>query len=278
VTHERFIPKGHRFVYRLFMLAIDLDELHQIDQRSRLLSVNRPNVYSFRESDYLPTNESLHNASISVETGRTPDREEPDSLKARISTLLTASDIARRLERVELITMPRIFGYQFNPVSFYFCYDSDDAPMAAIAEVTNTFREVKHYVLKPETLSRSAFRLQVPKHFYVSPYSDVDLIFDFVLRPAGERLCIRIDDYAGDDRTLTSVLTGAAVPLSDGNLGWFLVKYPFLTLKVIALIHWQALILYLKKVPWYRKAARSEEQRDLYRPHVSLATANSLKK
>lgn len=276
--HERFTPKRHRFVYRLFMLALDLDELQLINHRTRLISVNRSNIYSIRENDYLPSNESLHNPSEEGQTYFGPDSERPESLKARVSALLGANQITRRLERVELITMPRVFGYQFNPVSFYFCYDSDDTPIAAIAEVTNTFRERKNYLLKPETLSGGAFRLRIPKHFYVSPYSDVDLVFDFVLRPARERLSLRIDDYSGDERTLTSALMGKAVALSDGNLAWFLVKYPFLTLKVITLIHWHALILYLKRVPWYRKAARPKDQRDIYHPHVSLTTTSPLEK
>ncbi len=101
VMHERFIPKGHRFVYRLFMLALDLDELQQINQRSRLLSVNRSNLYSFRESDYLPTDESLHNASELAETGGAPEQDKPDSLKARVSALLNAKDVTHRLERVD---------------------------------------------------------------------------------------------------------------------------------------------------------------------------------
>lgn len=276
VMHERFSPRRHRFDYSIFMLAIDLDELPRIDREFRLLSVNAPNVYSFRESDHLPTGEPIHNPTSAPD----PTRKEPacavGTLKDRVSACLRENGIEKPLGRVELITMPRILGYQFNPVSFYFCHSTGGEPLAAIAEVTNTFREVKVFVLPGETFSNRAFRMRVPKNFYVSPYSDVDVAFDFVLRPASERLAVGIDDYEGNNRSLASTLVGRAVPLSDPMLAWFSIKYPFLTLKVITLIHWHALVLYLKRVPWFRKAARSQDQRDLYRPHSSLSTASPL--
>ena len=148
--------------------------------------------------------------------------------------------------------------------------------MAAIAEVTNTFREVKPYFLGPEAFivesGRAAFRMKVPKHFYVSPFSDVDVSFDFTLRPPNGDLAIQIDDYTGDQRTLISTVTGRRVPLSAGRLAWFSVKYPLVTLRVIFLIHLHALLLRIKGVPWFAKASRSRDQRDLYRPHPSIET------
>jgi len=111
----------------------------------------------------------------------------------------------------------------------------------------------------------------VPKYFYVSPFSDTDVAFDFTLRVPQERLAVQIDDYEGANRTLTSALTGARQPLTDGRLAWFLLKYPFITLKVIFLIHWHALVLYWRRLPWFAKAARPEAQRELYRPHASIA-------
>jgi DUF1365 family protein len=255
------------------MLALDLDELDVVDQRLRLLSVNRGNLYGFRERDYLPTSEPAFNASEQTPAAATGAR-----LKDRVLAHLARHGISLEGGRVELITLPRIAGYLFNPVSFYFCYDRTGTPVAAIAEVTNTFREMKPFVLGPETRATdprgAVFHLRVPKHFYVSPFSDVDVAFDFALRAPAEKLGIQIDDYAGGQRTLTSTLTGPSRPLTDATLAWFSLKYPLLTLRVIALIHWHAFRLYLKRVPWFRKAARANDQRDLYRPHPSIASAH----
>lgn len=281
VMHARFIPKPHRFVYRIFMLAIDLDELPTLHHRLHLFSVNAPNLYAFRETDFLPTTEPLHNQSPSPTCHLISDKPSGaiSSLKARVLAFLAArgTDLGPR-GRIELVTLPRVFGYLFNPVSFYFCYDSTGACVAAISEVTNTFREMKPYFLGPETFrpaasatTAGAFHLRTPKKFYVSPFSDVDVAFDFNLRPPAEKLSVQIDDYVGPDRTLTSTLTGPARPLTDSILAWFLLKYPLITLRIISLIHWHALLLWFKKIPWFAKSARPADQRDLYRPHASLS-------
>ncbi len=266
VTHARFVPRAHRFVYRLFMLSVDLDELPQLSRRLRLFSVDRPNVYSLRQRDFLPLGEPLHQR----DTSRAPATAAP-ALKDRLLAFLAAHQIDPGPgARVQLITLPRILGYRFNPVSFYFVRDAAGTPVAAVTEVTNTFHEIKPYLLSGDTLKGGVFRHRAPKHFYVSPFSDVDVAFDFCLSVPGDRLAIRIDDYTGSERTFTSTLSGRARPLTDRALTAFLLKYPLLTLRVIFLIHWHALRLWWKRVPWFAKAARAADQRDLYRPHASL--------
>ncbi|MCX6952334.1 MAG: DUF1365 domain-containing protein [Verrucomicrobia bacterium] len=285
VVHARFSPRAHRFVYRIFLFAIDLDELGALHRRIPLFSVARRNLYSFRESDYLPTGEPLHNAPNRPSNPRST----VESLKSRVLAHLASSSPGLDLTgaRVVLVTLPRIFGYLFNPVSFYFCYDHTGTPIAALAEVTNTFKEMKPYVLGPETRigaplnsdlpfppserGAAVFHLRTPKHFYVSPFSDVDVAFDFTLRTPGEKLSVQIDDYVGSERTLTSTLAGPRRELTGSRLAWFSLKYPALTLRIIGLIHWHALLLWLKRVPWFAKSARPGDQRALYRPHPSIA-------
>lgn len=272
VMHARFSPKAHRLLYRIFLFAIDLDELELLTRRLAFFSVDRANLYSFRDRDYLPTGEPLHPPPRVGENA--PASSGPGAgLKARVVAFLAERGVDLRDGRVVLVTLPRIFGYGFNPVSFYFCFDRSGRPVASLAEVTNTFREVKPFFLGPETRDAAdgTFRLRLPKHFYVSPYSDVDVAFDFTLRPPGERLAVQIDDYVGAERTLTSTLTGPRRALTNARLAWFTVKYPLLTLRVIGLIHWHALRLWLKRVPWFAKAARPLDQRGLYRPHHSIA-------
>lgn len=272
VGHARFSPRSHRFVYRIFLFAIDLDELDAL-HRLPLFSVNRANFYSFREGDYLPTGEPIHNAAPAAAPNQKPKIE---NLKSRVVGYLAAQGVDLTGGRVMLVTLPRVFGYLFNPVSFYFCYDRHGTPVASLAEVTNTFKEMKPYFLGPDTKSNSPvrfgeFRLRTPKHFYVSPYSDVDVAFEFRLRTPSDLLTVQIDDYVGPERTLTSTLAGPRRELTGARLAWFTLKYPLITLRIIALIHWHAFLLWLKRVPWFAKSARPVDQRDLYRPHASIA-------
>lgn len=266
--HHRFAPKPHRFTYRLFYLAVDLDELDELHARLRLFSVNRANLYSLRESDFFPTQEPLHNATRPGIENRASQTE---NLKARVVAYLGDRGVDLTGGRIVLVTLPRIAGYLFNPVSFYFCFDRAGAPVTAIAEVTNTFREMKPFHVS-ERIGKATFHLRTPKHFYVSPFSDVDVEFEFTLRMPGARLCLQVDDYAAQARTFASTLTGARAALTDGRLAWFTLKYPLLTLRVITLIHWHALRLWLKRIRWFAKANRAADQRDLYRPHSSLAS------
>lgn len=272
ILHHRFAPKQHRFVYRVFMVALDLDELDLVSRRSRLLGINRGGLFSVHERDFLPIQEQAFNATRAPASPDFNDSVGASSLKQRVLAFLRGRGVSELPARIELITMPRVAGYRFNPVSFYFCRDAEGRPVAAIAEVTNTFGEVKPYLLDTTRWSDGAFRMRVPKHFYVSPFSDVDVDFDFILRPAGSSLAVKIDDHVGDTRTLTSVLTGSARPLRDRTLLLFTAKYPLLTLKVIAAIHWQALVLYLKRLPFFPKSSRAADQRDLFHPHPSIST------
>ena len=307
VLHHRFSPKEHRFVYRIFLFAFDLDELPELHRRLPLFSLNRPNLFSFRDRDFFPTAEPLHHASP-VNASRPPVPEISDTpksgienLKSRIHSHLATRGIDLTGGRVVLVTLPRVLGYLFNPVSFYFCYDAAGSCVASLAEVTNTFKEMKPYFLGPETRLTSVapaaavdftsasstlnfqsstgearaagatFARRTPKHFYVSPFSDVDTAFDFTLRTPGERLSIQIDDYIGADRILTSTLAGPRRELTGTRLAWFSLKYPAITLRIIALIHWHAALLWCRRLPWFAKAARATDQRDLYRPHASIA-------
>jgi uncharacterized protein len=284
ILHARFYPRAHRFSYRIFLLTLDLDELPVLAQQLRILRFERPGLLSFRQRDYFPVHTPIHNPTAPTSP---PDAVAPTPplapLKNRVLGYLSDQGIhCPPGTRIRLVTLPRVFGYQFNPVSFYFVSTPDGHPLASIAEVTNTFRETKPYLLGPATLQMftnlgPTFLHRVLKHFYVSPFSDVDVAFEFRLRPPSERLLLQIDDYEGPRRTLLTTVTnlGPPRPLRDTVLAWLTLKYPFVTLKVIAAIHWQALRLYLKRVPWFAKANRLIDQRDLYHPHHSLTVPPS---
>lgn len=248
--HQRLTPKVHRFDYRVFYLWLDLDELDELHVSLRAFSRNKWNVFSFYDRDHLELGEP--------------------SAKANLLRWLAARDVAvADISRIRLLTFPRVFGYIFNPVCFYFCFDAQEVPLCAVAEVTNTFHEQKPYLLLDRD-SNGRFRLVTPKHFYVSPFSSLDLCFDFKLGVPDERINIHIDDREGDVPVLLSSVTGERKPLTDRQLLWVMVKYPLLTLRVIFLIHWHALLLWVKRIPFHRKAAHPALQRDVLNPHPSI--------
>lgn len=263
VMHQRFVPRSHRFEYGIFMLAVDLAELPAVAQRLRFFSHNRRNAYEFRDSDHL------------VAGADAPD------LRSQLSLWLGQQNVVLPPDaRVLLVTLPRVFGYLFAPVSFYFCHRADGTPLCAVAEVQNTFGELKPYLIpvhptSPGSTGPESFRVVVPKEYYVSPFSDLELNFDFQLRTPGEQLVITVNDVTADQTVLISTLTGKRRPLTDRELARLTLKYPLVTLRVITLIHWQALNLWWKRVPWHAKAAQSEKQLGVYRPHVSLKQARS---
>ncbi|MFT5105811.1 MAG: DUF1365 family protein [Pseudoalteromonas tetraodonis] len=250
VVHKRLSPKTHSFRYRLFFLDLDLDELPRLGRKLWLFGHNRFNLFQFRDSDHL-------------DLGKPTLRENLDAYLGEQGIELPVG------AKVRLVTLPRIAGYIFNPVCFYFFSSADGRPLHALVEVCNTFKELKPYLIEaPQGDTR--FRLTVAKNFYVSPFSELDTEFDFRLKVPGERIEINIDDREDGEVVLLSWIRGQRRELTNFRLFVCVFKYPLLTLQVVVKIHWQALRLWLKKLPFHRKADRPELQTDLLRPHSSL--------
>jgi len=245
--HHRLSPKRHRFRYEVFMFWLDLDALNAGLPRLRLMGVNKRNIYSFQDSDHL----------------KYPKGDGRNSLPLRIklNNWLSEQGITTLPDKVFLLTHQRLFGYVFNPVSFYFCFDIDGRCTHVVTEVSNTFGEMKLF-LTP--LDEQQVHTQVSKYFYVSPFTDLNDAFTFYYSVPTEKLNMRIDTSRDKgERFFISTLTGKRRTLSDGNLLRYLFRFPFMTLKVITAIHWQAFLLYLKKLPWRRKADEPELQKDI---------------
>jgi len=246
-------PKQHRFHYNVFMFYIDLDEIDILAKRLWLLSHNRFNFFSFKDSEHLQL-----------------PKENPDkskNIKQHLTDYLAQNGVTIGNGKIMLLTNLNVLGYNFNPVSFYYCFDKNNSPLCVVAEIGNTFGEMKLFFLGKEKLTDDKFHLNTTKYFYVSPFIDHDTNFDFNLVIPDEKLNIRIDDYKNEKRFFISTLTGIREPISNFNLVWYSIRFPFITLKIITLIHWNALKLWLKKIPYHKKSANQELQRDVYRKH-----------
>lgn len=230
--HKRVWPRHHEFDYKVFMFYLDLDEINAISKKLKLFSKNRFNWFSYFDKDHTNLKEFLKIKGIEWNG------------------------------RATLLTNVRTFGYVFNPISFYFCFDDNNKPMCAVAEVTNTHKERKLYLLDNTCLDTDTFRLRTAKYFYVSPFSDLDTEFEFIFKIPSQSMQMRVDDYKQGNRILLSALTGTRKELTDGNLLRYGVKFPWITVKIITLIYWQALKLKLKGLPFWKKNANIHLQRD----------------
>jgi DUF1365 family protein len=256
LMHHRRKPKRHHFEYRVFLFYVDLDELGVLARKLRLVSLNRFNLYSFSDSDHL--------------------WKDTRSVRDKLRSYLHSEGVELGGGRVFLLTYFRTLGYLFNPVSFYFCFNEAGQPLCVVPEVCNTFGEMKTFCIgKRNQTAEGVFLQRTAKHFYVSPFMDLDVDFEFQLQVPGEELEIRIDDIAKGERIFFSSLRGVRKPLTDSRLAWFTLKYPWMTARVIFAIHWQALRLFLKGLPYHRKAAHERLQQGRIRqahPHLAGAT------
>ena len=242
VFHKRVSPKDYGFTTRVFMWHIDLDELEEIVSRNPLVSHNRPNVYSFRDDDHLYLGHP--------------------TLRENVEAYLRQEGVAEKPSRVTLLTNLRTFGYVFNPVSFYFCYDANNDPLAVIVEVHNTFGELKPFLLKKEDLEKNRFRKKYPKLFYISPFSELDQVLEIKAEMPDGKIALYVNNYehGAEKPFFRSSLTGRKAPLNLRSLISYSLRFPLITLKVILLIHWHALKLYLKKVPFHAKSENPHQQ------------------
>ena len=232
VDHTRHQPFRHSFSYRVFSVLLDIDALDRLP--TRLLRYNRPGVLSFRDSDH-------------GDGSGAP-------LRGWVEAQLAAGGLAHGGAHIRLLCFPRLWGYTFNPLAIYYCYDAAGALVATLHQVSNTFGERHSYLLPAG--SDTPVRQACAKAFHVSPFFPVSGGYRFTLLPPGERLdvAIRYLDAAGTD-LLFARQHGTRAPLSDRALAGALLAHPLMTLKVMAGIHWEALKLWRKGARYHRKPA-----------------------
>ncbi len=250
VYHERLEPRRHRFGYPAFMFWLDLDEVKQVED-TRWFGLRKGSVFRFMERDHITDGLSLKDSIVRYVGGH-------DSMAAN------------RIHHVRVLTFCRFLGYVFNPVSFFYAYGRQEQIVCAIAEVGNTFNEKKRYYIPVQ--KDGNLRVRTPKHFYVSPFSPVSHDFDFRPGLPGEQLSLRVDTLSGPACEVRGIVRGRRIPLTDAALRSLTLRNPLGTFGVIAGIHWEALRLWLKRVPWFAKADHPELQTHV---HTSPPKANA---
>ena len=225
LTHARRTPARNVFRYPVSYFLVDLDEIPELERRLRFFSFNRRNLVTLQDRDHF----------------------DGGSVKAEILKLTGDPTI----ERVLMLAQLRVLGFVFNPVSFYWCYRADGTLACMVAELNNTFGE-----RLPEVLRGPELRYEHRKRLHVSPFFGLDQSYEYAFSQPGDDVWARIhvrDD--GGARPFTAVLHGRRRELTNRSLARMLLRYPLMPLQVVALIHWQALRLRLKRVPFHRKPA-----------------------
>ncbi len=233
--HARYAPVPHRFRYPVFTFAFDLDELPQLDREVRGFGHNRRALVSLHDGDYL--------------------RGE-GTIRERLMRFLREADCDDGIARVELLTMPRMFGHVFNPVSFHYCYRADGSVRCIVAEVNNTFGERHLYILREPEGDPTRFPLQFQheKQFHVSPFNDMRGHYEFSLSELGPSMRLTIDLIRDGGKVLTASLWGDAAPLDSRTLRANVFRHPFRIVYNLPRIAWQACLLhYRRKLPIHRK-------------------------
>jgi DUF1365 family protein len=254
ITHRRSRPRRHHLSYGAFYLLLDIDELDRLDRNSRWFSCNRFNLLSFYNRDHGPGEDA--------------------ALRPWVEAQLEQAAIALDGGRIEVLCLPRILGYAFNPLTVYYCHDRSNRICAILYEVSNTFGERHTYLFPIEGDDGQLLRHDCAKRLYVSPFMDVAGRYNFGTRQPGETLFLHIHQTDADGPLLDAWVRGEREPMTDRLLIQKLWRYPLLTIKVIAGIHWEALKLWLKGVGLRPRPAAPNHAVTIVRPDAGTLLDN----
>ena len=223
VSHTRFKPIKHSLKYNTFSLLIDLDEIRNLTENNPIFSFNKFNIFSF------------YNVDHGDRDGR--------CLKNWVKDNLKKFEIDQNINTIKLLCYPRIFGYVFNPLSIFYCYNGKKL-IAVFYEVKNTFNEQHTYIFKIK--NGGEINQKCKKKFYVSPFMDMETYYNFKLINPQEKLSIFIKQTDKEGTVLTATQNGVRKDFSLKQLIYNFLKYPLMTIKIISSIHFEALLLWKK--------------------------------
>ena len=232
VTHRRFKPKRHFFSYKTFSIFFDLDELKDLEKEVSIFSLNKFNLFSFYNKDH-------------------GDRD-GSNLKSWVKNTLKKFNINFKISKIRLLCFPRIFGYVFNPLSIFYCYNENSELKAILYEVKNTFNEQHTYVFPVEKNSKIITQ-NCNKRFYVSPFIEMETAYNFRLAEPKETLSIFIKQTDREGILLSACQIGRKEDISTKQLLINFLRHPMMTVKIIMAIHFEALRLWGKGVKLVKK-------------------------
>jgi DUF1365 family protein len=235
VRHRRFAPTDNRFAYRLFMSYLDLAEVPELFDRYLFWSARRAAPAWFRRTDF------HGDAAVPLDDA--------------VRDLVASRTGARPTGPIRLLTHLRYFGYSFNPVSFYYCFDaSGETVESIVAEITNTPWKERHAYVLPVASSvgsGGAWRFRFEKQFHVSPFMPMDMRYDWRFSAPEDGLHVHMENWRDGRPVFDATLNLAREPITSASLARALIGFPLMTAQVVALIHWQALRLWIKRAPFY---------------------------
>ena len=223
VTHQRFKPVKHSLKYRTFSLLLDLDEIESLTRKISIFSLNKFNIFSFYNKDH--------------------GERDGKSLKRWVIDKLKIFKIDSNINKIKLLCYPRIFGYVFNPLSIFYCYENNFLK-AVFYEVKNTFNEQHTYIFKVN--ENGKIEQSCKKKFYVSPFMDMNTSYNFKLHNPEENLFVSIRQIDQEGIILTAVQTGKRKEFNFKQLLINFLRYPLMTFKIILAIHFEAFLLWKK--------------------------------
>ena len=237
VYHKRHTPAVHDFSHKVLYLALNLKDIECL--KSKLFSINRFNIFSLSWKNY------------GFELFEDP--------KTYVKKTLEKFEInPQSIEEIVFLTMPKILGYAFNPVSFWLCFNKTGDLFSVLVEVNNTFGERHAYVCFQKNLEpiKKNTRISKDKIFHVSPFCEVEGYYEFRFNIESQKIDIDINYYKDDSILISTSIRANKNALIDKYLAKYIIKLPIMLFKVIILIHYHAFRLWIKKVQYFKKPAK----------------------
>ncbi len=232
VRHRRFDAVRHDFTARLYLVYLDLDELERAFAGRWWWSASRPAPMRFLRRDYFGP----------------PARPLGDAVRDAVAEQIGV----RPTGPVRVLTNLRCFGYVFNPVTLYYCFDPEERLVAVLAQITNTpWGERHHYVVGRDRVDRRTLRAQFRKQFHVSPWQPMEQDYTWALAVPGERLTVHMQNHANGKKVFDATLLVQRRPWTTRNLVAAMLRQPWMTAKVSCMIYWHALRLWCKRAPFH---------------------------